>query len=382
MTMSERLRIGYLGIKGLPSKAGADRVVEAIVRRLAARHEITVYCSPLVVPADGTFPGVELVRAPVVPGKHAHATTLFLTSALDAVLRRDFDLIHLHNAEASFVMPLLKLRYPVLATSHGLAYARDKWSPLAKRLMQWADWPFVKLSDDITSVSQTAADYYGAQYGREVRYIPNGVGAEDTEQDLDGAQAWLRERTLAPEGYLMFAAGRVIPTKGGETLLTAYGQLPDAPPLLIVGDTEPGSAHERRLRQMADGRVHFVPAVDKALLLGLARLARLFIFPSWIEAMSRMLLEAALAGVPLVCSDIVENVAVVDQHALYFRSQDAADLHAKLAWALAHPAGMASLGAAASRYVQTRYPWDGIVDEYERLYYACVRGRNGHQRPL
>ena len=119
--MSDGLRIAYLGIKGLPSAAGADRVVEAIVRRLANHHRLTVYCSASAVPAGATFPGVELVRVPVLKGKHAHATSLFLRSALDALLRRDFDLVHVHNVEASFVLPFLKLRYPVIATSHGLA---------------------------------------------------------------------------------------------------------------------------------------------------------------------------------------------------------------------------------------------------------------------
>ena len=104
------MKIGYIGIKGLPSKAGADRVVEAIVERLANKHELSVYCSSLVIPPDATYPGVELIRMPVLPGKHLHATSLFLISALHA-LTRDFDLIHFHNLEAFFVTLLLKIKY-------------------------------------------------------------------------------------------------------------------------------------------------------------------------------------------------------------------------------------------------------------------------------
>ena len=39
------MRIAFIGIKGLPSKGGAERVVEAIAEGLAGKHEITVYCN-------------------------------------------------------------------------------------------------------------------------------------------------------------------------------------------------------------------------------------------------------------------------------------------------------------------------------------------------
>jgi hypothetical protein len=38
-------KIAFLGIKGLPSKAGADRVVESLVNNLAKFYNISVYCS-------------------------------------------------------------------------------------------------------------------------------------------------------------------------------------------------------------------------------------------------------------------------------------------------------------------------------------------------
>jgi glycosyltransferase involved in cell wall biosynthesis len=370
---SDSLKIAYVGVKGLPSNAGADRVVEAIVRRLAARHELTVYCSPLVVPAGATFPGVELARVPVRKGKHAHAATLFLMAALDAVVRRDFDLVHVHNVEASFVLPLLKSRYPVIVTSHGLAYARDKWSRAAKSLIRLTDWPYIKLADCVTSVSGPVAEYYTSRYRKPVAYIPNGVGPEDTTLDLDGARELLQAQGIRPQGYILFAAGRIIPTKGAEILIEAYRTLSTDLPLLVVGDTRQTPAYTRLLHQLADDRVLFLPSVNKALLLGLVRSARLFVFPSTVEAMSMMLLEAAFTGVPIVSSDIPENVAVLPEQALFFRSNDPGDLGEKMAWALHHPDQMQELGAKASNWVNEKYQWDSIVDQYEHLYHTFAR---------
>jgi glycosyltransferase involved in cell wall biosynthesis len=362
------MKIAYIGVKGLPSQAGADRVVEALVRRLSARHDVTVYCSRFVVPPDATFSSVELVRVPVVRGKHAHAASLFLLSALHALCRRDFDLIHLHNAEASFVLPLLKLKYKVVATSHGQAYTRDKWGKIAKLLMRMADWPYIRLADGVTSVSKPLAEYYTDRYKRVVQYIPNGIGQEDTDIDLRRAQSLLSSYGVEPGGYILFAAGRIIPTKGAEHLLEAYRALATELNLLVVGDTSQVPAYERMLHELADARVVFVPPVNKALLLDLARLARFFVFPSTVEAMSMMLLEAASTGVPIISSDIPGNVAVLPQQALFFKNGDAGELRDKMEWALQHPDQMQELGAGARGWVVENFQWDSIVKQYEQLY--------------
>jgi hypothetical protein len=117
------MKIAYMGIKGLPSKAGADRVVEAIFSRLdKEKHELTVYCSSRVVAPDTQVPGVRLIRIPVLKGKLLHAVSLFFFSALHALCFGDYDLVHLHQAEGGVVIPLLRLRFKVIGTSHGLGH--------------------------------------------------------------------------------------------------------------------------------------------------------------------------------------------------------------------------------------------------------------------
>lgn len=89
-----------------------------------------------------------------------------------------------------------------------------------------------------------------------------------------------------------------------------------------------------------------------------------------------MLLEAASTGAPIVCSDIAENVAVLPQQTLLFRSGDAQDLGEKLEWALGHPEQMRELGAKAAEWVGEKYQWDSIVSQYEQVYASTwKRGR-------
>jgi glycosyltransferase involved in cell wall biosynthesis len=367
------MRIAYIGAKSLPSRAGADRVVEAIVQRLARRHDLTVYCSSQEVRPGTTYPGIELVRVPALRGKHLHATSLFLTSSLHALARRHFDLIHVHNVEACFVLPLLRTRFPVVATSHGQAYARDKWNKTAKALIRLTDWPYITLANATTSVSKPLAEYYKDRYNRTVHYIPNGV--EESSPNVQSAMELLHSNRIEAKRYILFAAGRIIPTKGAATLLEAYRGLSTKVNLLIIGDSSQVPAYERHLRQLADSRVVFIPTVDKNVLLGLIELARLFVFPSSVEAMSMMLLEAASIGTPMICSDIPENTTILPQRALFFENGNPEDLGKKMRWSLQHPKQMKELGREAKLWVASNYHWDTIVRQYEHLYHTVLRNR-------
>ena len=371
------MKIAYLGIKGLPSKGGTERVVEAIVKRLVGKHTITVYCDTAYTPAGSTIHGVRLIRIPSVTGKYLHPTFLFLLQALHALFFGDYDLIHMHGVDACFTLPILRLRYKVLSTSHGSQSRvhRDKWNKLSQFMLQQTEYPFCFLSNYATSVSNADAKFYQARYHAKVAYIPNGVDT-NLSYNLDAACAELSRHGIQPGNYLLFAAGRIDPTKGCHLVIEAFNQVRPDIPLLVVGNIDQVPSYAANLRQMAANRpVIFLPLVtNKELLFGIVKLSRLFIFPSISEGMSIMLLEAASLGVPILCSDIEENSTVLKTTALYFKSGDSCDLAARLACALEHPDQMRTLGENASVLLSQNLTWNRIVSCYDRLYETCALG--------
>ena len=106
--------------------------------------------------------------------------------------------------------------------------------------------------------------------------------------------------------FVLFAARRVMATKGAHTLLEAIGRLAAPPTVVVLGELDHLPAYTRRLRALARGcDVHFLGYVaDKPLLLGLVAAAELFVFPSETEGMSIMLLEVARVGTPIIASSI------------------------------------------------------------------------------
>lgn len=369
------MKIAYIGIKGLPSKGGAERVVESVVHRLKDRYDLTIYCNSRYTPKDTEIPGIQLICIPTIPGKHLQPFSLMLFSALHALFFGNYNFIHLHNAEACFVAPLLRLRYKVIATSHGPAYDRQKWGRAARYFIRVVDYFFVKYPNKLTSVSLPMAEEYKKKWGVQVDYIPNGV-EKSLPLDQKMAASLLKQTGIQDE-YLLFSAGRIDSTKGCHTLIEAFLQIKTDLNLVVVGDAQTDPKYGSYLKKMAknDKRIFFVPFIaDKGSLFGILKGAHIFVFPSEVEAMSIALLEAASMGVPIVCSDISPNKAVLNsEHAIFFYTSDAVDLKERLTWAIDHPEEMKNMGLRTQRFVKENFSWDTIADQYDRLYRSILK---------
>jgi glycosyltransferase involved in cell wall biosynthesis len=367
------VRIAYLGSKGLPSKSGVERVVEAIVSRLAGKHQITVYCDARYTAKNTQISGVQLIRIPTIKGKYTQASSLFIFSAVHALFC-NYDLIHLHSVDACFILPILRLKYKVISTSHGAPgrMMRDKWGKIAQFIIRMMELPYVYLSTYATSVSSLDADYLQARFNRRILYIPNGVDL-GVQYNLKSASNKLHEVGFQPNDYLLFAAGRIDPTKGCHLVLEALDSIGYPLKLIIIGDLNQVKAYSDHLREIADWeRVVFIPPIsDRELLFGMMKQARIFIFPSIAEGMSMMLLEAASLGVPIICSDIPENKKVMQDTVVYFQSGDIPSLANQIQWALDHPAEISGLARKASAHVESSLTWEQIVKQYDELYLSC-----------
>jgi len=363
-----RLRIAHVGSKGLPSRGGTERVVEAIAVRHAVEHDVTVYGSHRVC-SSAMLDGIRVVALPVPSNKYLGPVVLDVLAALSA-LWQGYDVVHVHGAENAFVAPILRLRSRVVTTNHGPAYERQKWGSFARRLMRWIEGRSVRWASVATAVAANQAARLSEQYGVPVAYIPNGVDA-NISADTESAGHLLAANGLQAGEYVMFAAARVDPTKGCGTLIRAWRALGLDLPLLVVGDLWHAPGHEAELREAAEGgNAIFLPRIeDRATLLGLAAQSALFVFPSTVEAMSMMLLEVVSVGARVIASDIPENTLVLPQGFPVFRTGDEADLARAMNAALEEPEDEArSRCDSYALGVRRTYDWDVIAAQYLEVY--------------
>jgi len=108
------------------------------------------------------------------------------------------------------------------------------------------------------------------------------------------------------------------------------------------------------------------------------RRAEVLIVPSlWYETFGLVVIEAFAAGLPVIASnhgalaDLIENGVT----GLLVRPNDAEDLRAKVAWAVAHPDAMRQMGCNARRRYLERYTPAANLPQLEAIYAAAIAAR-------
>lgn len=360
--------IAVMGIKGLPAKGGGERVAEAIINKaLKNNFKVSVYAKKSYFENIDIPDNLEIILIKDLKGKRLNAFSFGLFSALHALFFGSYDLIHLHYADFGYIVPILKLRYKVIGTSHGAEYHRDKWDKLAKLCFKIFEAPFVRYSDICTSVSKPLAEYYGKKYGKKIHYIPNGIYLNNTLHDVNGAT--LKKYNIPSQQYILFCAGRIIPSKGCDLLLQANRNLKLEVPLVIIGDLSDSKAYKDYLMDLAEPNVVFIDFISsKEELFEIIAQCRFFVFPSTYEAMSMMLLEVASLKKGIVCSDLEENFEAIGENAIYFKSGEVDSLTEKIRNALENQDKMEELGGRAFHWVTQNRNWEGITESYLTLY--------------
>jgi len=359
--------IAVMGIKGLPSKGGGERVAEAIIKKaLDENFQVYVYGKKSYCENFIGSNNLKLILIRDFKGKHLSAFSFGLFSAFHALLFGNYDLIHLHYADFGYIVPFLRIRYKIIGTSHGAEYNRDKWGKFAKFCFRLFEIPFVKFTNICTSVSKPLAEYYRNKYKKNILYIPNGINFNDTQKI--GKEA-CRKYKLPINEYILFCAGRIIPSKGCDLLLKANKKLSLKIPLVIIGSTEDNFSYKNYLEKLATSNVVFIDFIkSKQELLEIISNCKFFIFPSTYEAMSMMLLEVASLKKGIVCSDIPENFEAVGKNAIFFKSGDVNSLAIKIQFALYNENEIDKIGKKALNWIVRNRNWKQITQSYINIY--------------
>lgn len=360
--MAKKKKIAIIGLKGLPPFGGAANVGDTIIEQLGERYDFTIYATASHTSHEGNYKGANQIVFRRFPIKKLNVLYYYIASAVHALFTRNrYDLIHLHHMDGAFTLLLLRLRYKVIATGHGTPYKNGKWSKMLYPYFKFNEWLQARLSNHLTIVAKfLIPQYQHLLPATKMTYIPNAI------IPLAPAQV-----ELGYDNYILYAAGRIIPTKGLHILLSALHHSRYKGKLIVLGDYNQHKEYSKQLFALAAGHdVEFKGMIrDKALLNAYVAGAKLFVFPSTLEAMSMMLLEVASLRTPVICSDIVQNTDVFDpDEMLFFRSENDKDLAAKLDWALDHPEEMKKFAERAWQSMMTRYQAPVIAGQYAALF--------------
>ncbi len=364
ISVSDKMRIAILGIKGVPGHHGVEVVVDSLLPHLAALgHEITVYgYSSYTEPMDD-YKGARIRTVKGSSAKNLEMISHMWKSSLE--VRRDrYDIVHIHSTDPCLLAWLPRPRLGTVATSHGQAYVRKKWGWFARNMSKVAEKIYMRTPDIITSVSRPLCDYYREKYGKDVIYIPNGIKVRG-----EPSEEWLAKWGLRNRGYLFCSAGRIERTKGLDTLLDAYRLANPGMPLVVAGGGSASDfAYFDELKARAPEGVVFTGFLTGDEFFSLYAYAGVFVFPSEYEAMSIALLEGMSFGVPTLYSDIPENEAVAGGFGYPFTVSDPGSLAERLEYVVDNIEEARKLGLEAKEHIARNHSWPTIAGLYDRIY--------------
>jgi len=146
--------------------------------------------------------------------------------------------------------------------------------------------------------------------------------------------------------------------------------------LVIAGDLEQIEEYKNEIFSLSKSlNIIFKGLIkDKKELLTIIYNSTLFIFPSLLEAMSMMLLEAASVKTPIICSDIKENKDIFNEdEVLFFKTNNEIDLSQKIDYALNNIDEMKLRAERALKKLQREYNWENISKDYSNLYNSLIK---------
>ena len=375
----DKLKIAMIGHKRIPSREGG---VEIVVEELSTRmvnmgHEVDAYNrSGHHVSGDEfnladydnlkSYEGVGIVRIPTIQKKGIAALVYsFLASIV--VSFKDYDVVHYHaEGPCAFMWIPSLFGIKTVATIHGLDWARNgKWGSMASSFIKFGEKVAVEFSNSMIVLSRHVQQYFLENYNRETNLIPNGVNRPEKK----AADIITSKYGLKGNDYIL-SLSRLTREKRIDLLIDAFKRLDTEKKLVIAGGSSDSGEYVESLKKLAedDARIMFTGFVQGDEMAELYSNAYLYCLPSELEGMPLSLLEAMSYGNCCLVSDIAENVDVVRDKGVSFRTNDVDDLIRKMSELIENYDTVDKCKAQAADYVCGEYNWDDIAKETLGLY--------------
>ena len=283
--------------------------------------------------------------------------------------REKFDVVETFTHDSNLIgLPIAWLAgVPVrIATHRGLDERFPRWRLKLHTLMinlGIAD-TFVAVSDAIGQQARSEG-----VHPRKVIVIRNGV----TPLDIESVDVHEVRRSLdLKEGNLfLLAVGRLTYQKGFDILIDAVPALIREHPHLTVNICGGGPLMSDLQSQISKlGLTEYVKLLGNwSNVAPLLAIADIFILSSRFEGLSRAMLEAMAAGVPVVATRVqgVEEVVSDGVHGLLVPPANAAELTKAMIQLVDHPELRRNMGTAARDHILASYTTDAMFAKYYDL---------------
>jgi len=263
----------------------------------------------------------------------------------------------------------------IIFTGHGWGFNESR-SWIARKFFLFLHWLTILLSHTTIAVSEkTKNDLFGLPFvSHKIFVIHNGISPINF-LDKQTAREKLADMSRVPLGIVgtekvwVGTISELHKNKGLDFLISASTDLPDNVSIFIIGDGEEKNNLEKMISELG--------LQEKVFLLGRVENAKkylgaldIFTLTSRTEALPYALLEAGLAGLPVLASrvggipEIIEN----EKSGILVEAGNITEIAKSLKNLVLEPQKRASLGNALQQKVESEFSLEKMLSETKDFY--------------
>ena len=294
----------------------------------------------------------------------------------------NFDVIHAHDWLVAYAAKSLKNSYdiPIVATIHATEAGRNSGiHDETQRYINDTEWMLTYEANEVIVNSNYMKNELQRLFGlpyEKINVVPNGIGQTNFsgyERDYE-----FRRKFAADNEKIILFSGRLVYEKGIQNLIAAMPKILNGyhdAKLIIAG--KGGMIDELRGQVNYLGiqnKVYFTGYLDHKTLCKMYKCADVSVFPSTYEPFGIVALEAMLAGVPVVVSD-VGGLNEIVEHGINGMKSYAGNpnsLADSILSLLYNPQLCANVVKQAKLDVKSKYNWTKIAQDTHFTYQKAI----------
>lgn len=369
------MKIGLICPYNIAKGGGVQEIVRAMQRELILRgHDVKILTpEPRELADSHRTDDIIFVGSAADFKSPLHTTSQFSVTAdmygIEQMLDEEkFDILHFHEPW----VPMLSRQILSRSTSVNIATFHAKLpETMMSRTVVRVVTPYTKAVlrnlDELTAVSDAAAEYVGTMTDAPISIIPNGI-------DLAAFKSVhkIPQPTNKTKKTLLYI-GRLERRKGLNCLLEAYGLLSDRSPdieLIIAGDGPDREKLEATASELDLPNVKFLGYVSDEEKIKLLATADLFCAPAlYGESFGIVLLEAMASGLVTVAGSNPGYASVMQElGSISLVDPKNSEEFARRMYVLLYDEELRTLWKKWAKNYVKQFNYPNVVDQYVEVY--------------
>jgi len=365
-----KLRIAAFGFRTLPPSngaAGADKFAMELLPRIVLRgHQVVAYTRKYSnsSKARKEYKGVKIITFKTTSLKGFDTLLHSLKCTCHIIVRNTADIVHIQNGGNSiWALPLRIFGKKVFISQDGVDWKRDKWPWYGKLYLKFSSFLTSILPNQVIFDNKIAERMFEKKFKKHFEFIPFGSEVDEIVED----NSIMEKYNLIKGEYYLFV-GRFIPDKGLHYLIPAFNKSCTNKKLVLIGGSPNPSPYEQELLKLANENIIFTGYIYGDDVTRLMINSYCYIQPSDVEGLSPVILTVMGLGVPLIVSDIEENIYAVQDTALKFKKSDTDSLKDQINYAEKNHNKIKELSLKAQMRALKEFNWEKVTDEHIRVF--------------